>query len=211
MLDFGTIFYIVNAAIPLILIFSTLLMLLIAIPSTPELDNYRASRKTMAYAYLIFGVLSGINAIMNGPNASESDMFIVAAITLTIGSFQSFLFTYTLIILINPSFFTKRWLTCQLIPISTFSILSFFFLFLPASYFQKVVFYSFLTFYLYQLIFYTHTFVKEYKQYHSAADNYFSGDEAKHLNWVAIVFFSALGIGILAWLLLFFLIRFSIW
>lgn len=202
MLDFGTIFYIVNAAIPLILIFSALLMLLIAVPSTPELDNYRTSRKTMTYAYLIFGILSGINALMNGLNTSESDMFIVAVITLIIASFQSLLFTYTLIILINPSFFTKRWIYRQLIPISIFSIFSFFLLLFPTNYFQKVVFYSFLAFYLYQLIFYTHTFIKEYKQYYSAADNYFSGDEARHLNWVIIAFFSALCIGLLAFTLI---------
>lgn len=198
MLDFETLFYVVNATVPLILIFSALLMLLTAMPSTPELNNYRISRKVIAYAYFIFGIFCGINAIMNGPNTSESDMFIVAVITLIIGSFQSFLFTYTLIILINPSFFTKRWLACQLIPISIFSILSFFLLFLPACLFQKIIFYSFLVFYLYQLIFYTYTFIKEYKQYHSAAGNYYSGEEAKHLNWVAIAFFSALGIGILA-------------
>ena len=196
--DFGTVFYIINAVIPLTLIFSALLMFLVAVPSTTDLNSYRTSRKIMTYAYLLFGVLSGINAMMNGPNTSASDMFIIAVITLIIGSFQSFLFTYTLIILINPSFFTRRWLRSQLIPISTFSVLSFSFLFLPAFSFQTVVFYLFLAFYLYQLIFYTYTFLKEYKQYHSAAGNYFSGDEAAHLNWVAIAFFSALSIGVLA-------------
>lgn len=197
MLDFGTLFYIVNAAIPLILIFSALLMFSLSIPLATELDNYRASRKIIAYAYLIFGVFSGMNAFMNGSGTSKSDMLIVAAMSLIIASFQSFLFTYTLIILINPSFFTRRWLLGQLIPISVFSVLSFFFLFLSDASLRAGVFYSFFTFYIYQLFFYTHTFIKEYKQYHSAAGNYFSGDEAKRLNWVAVAFFSALSIGVL--------------
>lgn len=204
MLDFGTLFFIVNAAIPLILIFSALLMLLVAVPSTSELYNYKTSRKILACAYLIFGVLSGVNAVMNRSNTSEGDMFIVAVITLIIASIQSFLFTYTLIILINPAFFTKRWISCQSIPISVFGILSFTLLFFPFFNFQKIVFYSFLIFYFYQLIFYTYTFVKEYKQYHSVADNYFSGDEAKRLNWVVIAFFSALGIGVLVMTLIVF-------
>ncbi|MFV0417424.1 MAG: helix-turn-helix domain-containing protein [Dysgonomonas sp.] len=203
-MDFGTLFLIVNAAIPLTLIFSALLMLLIAVPPTSGLENYRTSRKALAYAYLIFGILSGANAIMNGSNTSESDMLIVAIITLTISSFQSYLFTYTLIILINPLFIVRRWLTYQLLPISIFSTLSIFLLFFSIPSLQDIVFYLFLLFYIYQLVFYTYTFIKEYKQYHSVADNYFSGDETRHLNWVAIAFFSALGIGILAFSLIIF-------
>ncbi|NDW17978.1 hypothetical protein D0T53_03480 [Dysgonomonas sp. 216] len=202
--NFGILFFIINAAIPLVLIFSALLMLLLAVPSTSGLNNYRTSRKIMAYAYLIFGVFSGINAIMNGSNTSESDMFIVAVITLIIASFQSFLFTYTLVILINPSFVTRQWISRQLVPISGFSILSFILLFLPNYYILKAVFYFFLSFYIYQLIYYTYTFFKEYKQYCFATGNYFSGDEAKHLNWVFVAFFSALSIGILALILIIF-------
>ena len=197
-LDFGTLFYVINATIPLILVFSALLMLLLAVPSTPELDNYRASRKSMAYAYLIFGVLSGINAVMNGAETSESDMFIVAAITLIVSSFQSFLFTYALITLINSAFFSKRWLVAQLIPISGFSVSLFCLLFLTAPLLLKITFYLFFAFYLYQLIYYTYIFIREYKRYRIAAGNYFSGEEAKHLNWVRVVFFSALTVGILA-------------
>jgi len=173
-------------------------MLLLAIPPDTELNNYRTSRKAIAYAYFIFGLLSGVNAVMNGPNTTDSDMFIVAVITLIIGSFQSFLFTYTLIILIQPMFFTRYWLTGQLILISGFSVLSFSSLFLINGDLQKVIFYLFLTFYLYQLVYYTATFIRQYRKYHSDADNYFSGDEARRLRWVAIAFFSALGIGIMA-------------
>jgi AraC-like DNA-binding protein len=177
-------------------------MLLLAIPPNPELNNYRTSRKAIAYAYLIFGLMSGVNAVMNGPNTTDSDMFIVAVITLIIGSSQSFLFTYTLITLIQPTFFTRRWLIGQLIPISTFSVLSFSSLFLTGSYLQKVIFYLFLGFYLYQLVYYTTTFIRQYRQYRADADNYFSGDEARRLRWVAIAFFSALGVGIMAFSLI---------
>ena len=203
-MDFGTIFYIANAAIPLVLIFSALLMLLLVIPPDAELNNYRTSRKVIAYAYLIFGLFSGINAIMNGPNTTDSDMFIVAVITLIIGSFQSFLFTYTLITLIQPEFFTRHWLTTQLVPISSLSILSFSFLFFSVGYLQKVLFHLFLAFYLYQLVYYTVTFIKQYKLYRAAADNYFSGDEARRIRWVAVAFFSALSVGIMALTLIIF-------
>lgn len=203
-MDFGTVFYIVNATIPLILIFAALLMLFLAFPSTTELNSYRTSRKVIAFAYLIFGIFSGINAIMNGPNSSESDMFVVAVISLLIASFQSFLFTYTLIILINPIFFTRQFIACQLIPISSFSILSFLLLFLNFPFLQKIVFYVFLVFYLYQLVYYTYTFVTEYKRYRFAANNYFSGDEAQRLKWVTLAFFSALSVGLMVLILIIF-------
>ena len=202
MLDFGTTFYIINATIPLVLIFSALLMLLLAIPSDPELNTYYRSRKVMAYAYLIFGIFSGVNALVNGPGTSDSDMFIVAVFSLIIASFQSFLFTYTLIILINPSGFKKRWVAGQLISISSFSILVLLLLCLKAFYSQKIAFFCFLAFYFYQLIYYTHTFIRANKQYRSAAGNYFSGDEAKLLNWVTIAFFSAFSVGILVLVLI---------
>ena len=196
-MDFDAILYYVNVAIPLVLIFSALLMLLLAAPSHTRLSNYRVSRKVMACAYLFFGLFSGFNAAAWGGSESLNTLA-VALITLVIASFQSLLFTYTLIILIRPEFFTRRWLTCQLIPISGFSILSFLCLFSAKGHLQKIVFYLFLTFYLYQLVYYTFTFIKEYKQYRADAGNYFSSDEAGRIRWVTIAFFSALGIGIIA-------------
>lgn len=201
-LDFRTLFYILNVATSLILIFSALLMWFLTIPPDPQLKNYRVSRRAIACAYLIFGLFSGADAFFNSPDSTESDMFIVALVSLVIASFQSFLFTYTLIVLINPSFFTRRWLTGQLIPISGFSLVSFLLLFLAVPSLEKPVFYLFLAFYLYQLTYYSRTFIREYKRYRFAAGNYFSDDKAKHLRWVAVAFFSALGVGVMALVLI---------
>ena len=171
--------------------------LFITIPQDKELHNYKLSRRMLAFAYFVLasGNVLSLNMQFNESDINLYESFLIALI---IASFQAFLFTITLITLLNPVFLTKRKIFIQLIPICAFSGITLISLLRDNLLIQKIIFAVFLCFYFYQLIFYTIVFLGEEKKYKVQLYNYFSGDEADKLAWVRKAFFFALGIGIMA-------------
>ena len=184
-----------------------LLMLFFADPKNRELKPYLLSRKALAIAYIAMGALNILEIVVMGDQLGE-DKFKTANITLIIASCQANLFTYALIILIDPAFSSLRWNKWQwgFISGGCIGIISGLFLDLPI--WINVVFFLFLAFYLYQLIFYTFLYLKKKKSYINRVDNYFSGNEIYLLRWIDIAFFSALSIGLCALIMVLFT---SIW
>jgi|GEM_PF-2586189 len=183
------------------------LLLSSASAKNPGLKPYNLSRKVLAIAYIILGMFYLLDGIMIS-NEVGGDLFIAANISLVLPLCQAYLFTYALIILIEPSFASHKWNRVQqiCIAIGFISIIVGFFLGIKTL--QYVFFSLCLSFYFYQLIFYTRLFLKKKKDYISRVENYFSGNDIYWLRWVDVAFFSALIIGIGA---LFSVIIFNMW
>ena len=197
MSDAKTIYNILIYGVSIIPITLGLLLLLFAIPKSQALRPYMLSRKALAIAYLAMGVLNVLEAAVTGDQLGE-DVFKTANLTLIVASCQAYLFTYALIILIDPAFASLRWNKWQLCFIcgGCAGIISG--LFFDLLVWKYIVFFLFLAFYAYQLIYYTWLFLKKKKAYISKIDNYFSGYEFHWLKWISVAFFSALAIGVSA-------------
>lgn len=197
---FDSLYLVVNCTVPIILILGGILLLFLRIPDIPALSSYKTARKAMACAYLIFGISCGAEILIN--NNQDPNMIAVAMVSLIVASAQSCLFTYALVVLIDIKYFTKQKLRLQIFLISIFSLISVVSLVSNDTLFMQIIFYSFLAFYIYQLIYYTRMFISRYSRYKRDAGNFFSEDEGRRLNWVVIAFFSALTIGIVVLVLI---------
>jgi hypothetical protein len=82
-----------------------LCILLLKTPDTPALLKYRQARKVMAFAYLLLSVMNTLEIVTR---SDVVDMQLTWTICLIMSAMQSFLFTYTFIILINPQFSTRK-------------------------------------------------------------------------------------------------------
>ena len=173
-----------------------LFLLLSSVSENVGLKPYYLSRRVLAIAYFVLGVFYTIDGVMIGSEPGDEDLFLAANVSLGLPLCQAYLFTYALIILIEPSFALHKWNRVQQVCIVTgcVSIITGFFLGIRPL--QYVLFFMMLTFYLYQLICYTRLFLKKKKMYISRVENYFSGNEISWLRWVDVAFFSALIIGI---------------
>lgn len=174
---------------------------LLKIPDTPNLDNYKTARKIMSAAYISLAFLYLIEMVLH---PQTPNMQLSQSITITVGSLQAFLFTYTFISLINLQFVSRKKIIVELSVILLLSVLLFAaFVHKPQSSYFYVVFYSYILYYISMLIRYTILFLKEYRNYSIRLDNFFSEEEYIRYRWIRISFFAALAIGICALLLTF--------
>lgn len=173
-----------------------ILFLFMTIPGNKLYDNYRVCRKLLAIAYLI---MFGLNLVELFMSKADNDPFITHYITLIISSFQSFLFTYALITLINTEYLTPRRIFTELVPIGLLTIgcsLSFL-LHLPVEV-EYGIFVVGIGYYSYQLIRYTLMFNRQFQQYERNFNNFFSENESNRMHWVRFAFYLALSAGIMA-------------
>jgi Response regulator containing CheY-like receiver domain and AraC-type DNA-binding domain len=152
----------------------------------------------MAVAYLIFGCANFMEFIgkHTAKEADEALLFCLA--TLIVATSQAFLFTYSLILLINTSYVTPRRIVKELIPIIAFSVTAAVGMFILPEMFVKIFVYVFTLFYIRQLVQYTRLFVTLYRRRRRELENFYSGPEPKRLEWIIVSFFTALGVGISA-------------
>jgi len=124
------------------------LLLSSASAKNPGLKPYNLSRKVLAIAYIILGMFYLLDGIMIS-NEVGGDLFIAANISLVLPLCQAYLFTYALIILIEPSFASHKWNRVQqiCIAIGFISIIVGFFLGIKTL--QYVFFSLCLSFYFY--------------------------------------------------------------
>ena len=197
MIDAKATYNILIYAVSIIPITLGLFLFLFPIQKNQELKHYMLSRKVLAIAYLAMGILSILNVAVSGDQLGE-DAFRTASLTLIVASCQAYLFTYAIIILIEPAFASYKWNKWQWYFISAGCTGIISCLFFDLHVWQYIVFALFFAFYTYQLIYYTFLFLKKKKLYISKIENYFSGYEIHWLRWIDIAFFSALTIGISA-------------
>lgn len=179
------------------------------IPRKEGLRSYRVSLKVLSSAYFAMGLLTAAVLVFKlADNSREYFTFI----SILISSTQAFLFTFTLITLVNPNFVKLKNVIRHTIPYIVFIAL----------YTISVVIYDeprltsirevldhisnptlwirllFLGYYLFQLIYYTHLFLREVKNYDNELMDYFSDVYQLKLSWVRVAFYSALLVGTIA-------------
>ena len=197
----------VNSFIMAIMAISiAMLFFTLRFPDHIALNNYKTSRKVMAFVYLSVGganLVHFISLILENATTGmiENEAPMIAGIYIIVSSCQAFLITYSLVVLINPGFVTIRTFLSQLIPISLLSIFTVTALLSDNQVLLKTATRIFSLYYIFQLISYTRLFFKEEKRFKKEADNYFSNDERQRLKWIRMAFLSLLGIGIWAFLI----------
>lgn len=175
--------------------------LLLKIPNTPNLDNYKIARKIMFSAYISLAAFYLIEIVSH---PQTPNMQLTQTITIIVGSLQAFLFTYTFISLINLHFVNKQKIIAEVSIIALFAIILFAtFISNSASYYFLIAFYAYIVYYVSMLIRYTIIFLREYRNYSNQLDNFFSEEEHIRFRWIRLSFFGALFIGIGALLITF--------
>lgn len=181
-----------------LLIVLGLYILFLSAPENTLLKNYHIARRALACAYLFFGT---VNILEYVGNSSELHVPLMQLITLVVGCSQAFLFTFSLITLINPQFAERRQVIRESIPILTLSVIAFTIYFLCTERIFHVFLYVFTVFYIFLILRFSRMFLIHYRQYLTQINNFFSDNGAQHLRWVCISFFASLGMGILALLM----------
>jgi hypothetical protein len=130
---------------------------------------------------------------------SDTDNVLMFQVTtLFVAVYQAFLFTYTMILLVNAAYVTRKKMIRELVPILGLSLpftLACFTLLAP---FVRISAALFTLFYVYLLIKYIRLFALTWRNALRKIDNFFAGREAGHLRWVHFSFYAALSIGLLA-------------
>ncbi len=176
--------------------------LLLAVPKTEALHNYRICRKFIAFAYLILAVLNVFDLLVE--TSPVSDLYISLYISLIISSFQASLVTYALITLINKDYIKRKTVFIAVIPTSLFALWFIVLLLINSASALKFSYYIFIVFYIVQIGYLALEFYKQLRSYRQKLNDYFSEQDSKRLQWILVAFFSALTIGILALLTLMF-------
>jgi len=170
-------------------------LLVLRVSKSEMLKSYYTARYVMGGAYMFFGIANVVEYYFH---SEEVHIPLTQMISLVIACSQAFLFTYTLITLVNIDFVTRKRFVWELIPILTFIIAAFICYSVCSGLWFKVFLYIFLLFYVSLLLRFTRMFLANYNNYKLRMDNYFSGQESERLRWVYFSFFIALAMGIAA-------------
>ena len=192
--------------IPGMMLAFSLCLFFLFVPKKDELKNYVFARKVMGTTFLVYSLALICEAWYREPLASD---LLNSMIVIAIGATQAFLFTFSLITLLNINFLTKR-TACRETLTVTICIATAFviFTFCPPT-MQALVFYVFSVWYMVLMARYIVIFRRYYRCYHQHMDNYFSDDERQRLQWVPVAFYSASAIGIAALLFAWLITPFS--
>ncbi len=158
-------------------------------PKIPELENYRSAKYIMAFAYLLFCLISLFEILgkLKGIDRSSYKTSI-----LIISVFHLYLFTHVNISLIELKYLSYRKLFYHLIPVIILSLLNLDNYTLHGDgKFTQIMHYSLLLFYAISVVCSAFIFFKHYRNYKKRFENYYTGNIADHLQWV---FISYLGI-----------------
>lgn len=169
-------------------------LLFVSAPKGPELRNYRIARRFLAGAYIVLAAV-GLSEVLGDIESGYRQT--VMALTLIAASFQSLLFTFATITLINMGYMTARKVWGNVIPISLASGVLLAVLFATPEDFYPV-FHTALALYCLQLVYYITLFVCEYRRYRRRFDNFFSGNEYHRLAWIRNAFCMAACVGVAA-------------
>lgn len=178
-------------------------------PKNEGLRNYRISLRVLASAYFAMSLVS-LSVLLF--NLSDNSREYITFLNTFLSSIQAVLFTFTLIVLINPGFAKLRNIVIHLIPIFVFLILfvvsSVVFgdpvitnlnhLFLNLNHPTLLLRLLFFCYYIFQLVYYTDLFLNEAHRYDTELLNYFSEVVQLRLKWVRVAFFAALAVGLIA-------------
>lgn len=167
----------------------------LTIPDKEDLKNYVFARKVMGATFLVY---CGALICETFSQQSLVGDLLNSMIVIAIGITQAFLFTYSLIALLDIRFFTKRTACNETLVVAASITVAFVLFAVCPQDSRQFVFYGFSLFYLLLMARYVALFRRYYKHYRQLVDNYFSDDEHQRLHWVPVAFYSAFGVGIIA-------------
>lgn len=167
----------------------------LTIPDKKDLKNYVFARKVMGATFLVY---CGALICETFSQQSLVGDLLNSMIVIAIGITQAFLFTYSLIALLDISFFTKRAAFNETMVVAASIAVAFVLFAVCPQDSRQYVFYVFSLFYMLLMARYVALFRRYYKHYRQLVDNYFSDDEHQRLHWVPVAFYSAFGVGIIA-------------
>ncbi len=173
--------------------------LYLKVPDYPALRNYRISRRILAASYLSLAVANALELWIN-PDLSNGGLIVL--VTLIIGAFQAFLFTYTLITLINATFVKFRNVLLESALLLLFAVPWVVAAVYGWSQMEWWAYIVFCLFYIMQLVRYTLLFFRVERACRRQSDDYFSDLESRRLDWVRVAFLGALTVGVMVFLTL---------
>lgn len=169
------------------------ILLAINIPNSKKMRPYTISRYVLASSYLILGVL---NCTKIFESSASINLDRIQTFTLVTASYQALLFTFSLLILIQPFYVTFKRVAWQFSVISLVAILLLLLQFTVSGSLYTYFYYVASVIYIFQLAYYTFLFRKKYTQCLKQLEDYYNDDEENRLRWVKVFFFMALTIGI---------------
>lgn len=166
------------------------------VPRVESMRQYNFARYVLAAAYLIIGVFNCYKAF--GFSADNIWPDLIRILTLASASYQALLFTFTLVLLMEPAYVSIRRISIQL---GTISLLFAFSLLLlkvasPAQF--RIFYFAVSSVYVLQLICYAILFRKRYVRCVGLLKEFYNEDEYNRFRWVAVSFHMALSIGVIA-------------
>jgi AraC-like DNA-binding protein len=173
-----------------------LLFILMRVPDTTSLANYRKARYMMSAAYLFFIpciVLEYLLSEAAGNSFAASQM-----INLVISIFQVPTFTLALLALLDVKFMEWQYIFRKVAPVVVLIIIIFMvYIFVSEKFFQTA-FYLFVAMYAIMIMYYAYLFFRGYRRFRFKMDNYFSDNETGRMRWIVFSYIAALVIGTIA-------------
>lgn len=177
-----------------------LLMAAVKTPTNERTAKFIDVKHGLTAAMLLIGVL---NMLQIGFDPHGGSHYLGSCIALAVSYVQAMIFTNAVIVLINPTEVTLRWVILQLVAIAVVNtVLIGAYILLPLQHFFYV--YEFcIVLYIALLIVYTRWYMRCYRQFVSQISAYYEEDEIERsLRWLGILFWVALAVGVLSLLML---------
>ncbi|MDL2291729.1 AraC family transcriptional regulator [Bacteroides sp. OttesenSCG-928-F21] len=167
--------------------------LFISVPQSKSLVAYRKSRILLSIAYLILGI-GNASVLLAYILQIEIDTSFLFPIFASIASAQAFLFTTTLITLLDAEFVRKKQIIIRFALIILYLTLAFTTVDRPiVSHYINLLFYIY---YILQLCHHTLLFFKKDMSLRKRLNDCYADDKYSRMNWIRISFLAALAIGI---------------
>lgn len=179
----------------------------VRIPHEENIKHYNRARYLLAFAYMLVGAFSFYKAVV--PSVHSLNFNMIRTFTLGVGSYQALLFTFALLVLIQPMYVSIRRTLLQ------FGVISFAFIVLLILLYnipepQYCFFYNIAALiYIFQLMYYVYLFRKKYSECLKKLQDYYNEEEDNRLRWVKVSFYMALTVGIMALLITYLPMYFS--
>jgi AraC-like DNA-binding protein len=173
-----------------------LLVLVLLVVKPPKKHVLKAYRKTLHAIIIALLLISAVNIMELADNYGISNKNFLIITTLIVASYQIFLFSSTIINMLDSSFYTLKRLIIELIPTTILSIISSILYHLAPGLPLTIIFAVFAIWFGFQVVYYTYHYFKTEKRTIQKLDNFFSEEISKSLKWTRAAFGGMLFCGI---------------
>ena len=172
-------------------------LLFYSLCSNTESPAFRTALRMMVFAYCFCGLVILLEMWVLYLMPDTDNVLLFQITTLIVAVSQAFLFTHSLILLIHSAYVTHKRVLREITLLITLSVTLVLACFILSADWIKIAVYLFALFYFCMIIRYVRLFTITYRNCLQKMDNFFSGQEAEHLKWVKLSFYTILSIGLL--------------